>query len=142
MVENNITPIYEFYVHRLYGLIRRKTIDKSIDTLALREALYKALRALMWYYKDVDQSPIVGCQFELISTEFGPTSVSIRSSLFTNSNSEIEFKNEKLKKCIIDMYSKKFLSEKKIFFHWKVIEDFEKDVEQKRKRAAKKRKKS
>lgn len=92
----------------------------------------------MWFYKDVDtQSPIVGCQFELIPSDIN-SNISLRSSLVTNSGSEIEFNNEKLKKCIVDMYSKKLLSDKKIFFHWKIIEEFEKDE---RKKASKKKRK-
>lgn len=95
----------------------------------------------MWFYKDVDQSPIIGCQFEIVPTDYGSTPMSIRSSVVTNSGSEIEFSNESLKESIVNIYSKKLLGEKKVFFHWKVIEEFEKDVEQKPRRPKQKRKK-
>ena len=93
----------------------------------------------MWFYKDVDQSPIVGCQFEIIPSDI-ENSISIRAALVTNSNSEIEFSSDILKECIVAMHSKKLLSEKKVFFHWKVIEEFERDVEQKERKQTKRKK--
>jgi hypothetical protein len=138
--EDNIFPLYEFTVHRLYKLMRRQLMDDTIDSSTLKKALYKALRSLMWYYKDVDQSPIIGCQFEVLpdSDMKNLNSNNIRGFLLLNSGAEIAFNNLALNDCIINLFPKKIINEKKVFFHWKVIENFENENEQKK---SKKRKK-
>ena len=88
----------------------------------------------MWYYKDVDNSPIVGCQFEVLSDADMKklNSNNLRGFLVLNSGAEIAFNNLILNDCIINLYPKKIINDKKVFFHWKIIENFERDDEQKK----------
>ena len=138
--EDNIFPLYEFNVHRLYKLMRRKLMDDTIDSTVLKESLYQTLRSMMWYYKDVDTSPIVGCQFEVLPDADLKklTSNNIRGFLALNSGAEIAFNNLILNDCIINLFPKKLINDRKVFFHWKIIENFESENEQ---RKPKKRKK-
>jgi hypothetical protein len=134
--EDNVFPLYEFKVRALYKLIRRQLMDDTINSVQLKKDLFDSLRSLVWYYKDVDNSPIVGCQFEVIEEVAGKLiAKNIRGFLVLNSGSEIAFNNPILNECILSLFSKKIKKDSKLFFHRTTIESSgDDDVGKKRKK--------
>lgn len=124
--EDNVYLTHEYQIYRLHRLMRRKLLDSEVNSYKIKDALYRALRSLLWFYKDADPSPTIGCEFELLPPEDGKKESSLKISIVTNSGNHIEIKNALLKDCIMNLLATRLINEKKVFFHWKVIEEFEK----------------
>lgn len=126
----NLYTLYEFQIFRLYKLMRRQLVDQDVNSNKIKSFLYKALRYLLWFYRDANQSPVVGIKFELVGE--GSADTHLKSFVVTNSGDLIEISNDILKECILNLFAKKLINEKSVFFHWKAIEEFERNVDGKK----------
>jgi hypothetical protein len=110
--------------------MRRQLIDNEVNSHQIKTSLYKAFRYLLWFYRDITQSPIVGVKFELFGENSSDTH--LKCFVISNSGELIEISNDYLKECVVNLFAKKLLNEKSLFFHWKSIEEFEKNIDGKK----------
>ena len=127
MPENNLVFLFEDASFKLARYLRRVFGKKTGCDEKSLILLHRALRHTLSFYKDLDKdSALVGIDFSVV-VKSDKTPV-VCAFLILNDQRMIEVKNKDLTEAITQMFGQRLVKNGKVFFHWKMIENFEEQV--------------
>lgn len=124
-MQDNLVFLHEDVALNLVKYLRRKFGKKIRSDAKSLMLFYKTLRYTLNFYKNInDKSATIGIEFVFAKSD-DDNSALIKILLVLNNGTLIEIKNSNLGEAVAQMFGQKLFKEKRLFFHWSKIEEFE-----------------